>query len=80
MARTIDSTTLAEANSTKTYPIQLIKFQVTSNNSDSLFLNTGYTNITYNRDTYIPGSILISLSAVEESKYIKTNAIKIKIY
>ena len=29
--RTIDTTTLAEVQSTKTYPIQLIKFQVTLN-------------------------------------------------
>ena len=29
MVRVIDSVTLAETNSTKTYPIQLIKFQVT---------------------------------------------------
>ena len=47
MARTIDSVTLAEAQSTKTYPIELIKFQVTSNNADSLFLNTGYTNLIF---------------------------------
>ena len=79
MARTIDATTLSEAQSTKTYPIQLIKFQVTSNNADSLFLNTGYTNITYNGDTYIPGSNIISLSAVEETKDVKTNAITIKL-
>lgn len=77
--RTIDSTTLAEANSTKTYPIQLIKFQVTSDNNDSLFLNTGYTNITYNGDTYLPGSNIISLSPVEETKDVKTNAITIKL-
>ena len=79
MARTIDATTLSEAQSTKTYPIQLIKFQVTSNNADSLFLNTGYTNIIYNGDTYIPGSNIISLSAVEETKDVKTNAITIKL-
>ena len=79
MARTIDSITLAETQSTKTYPIQLIKFQVTTNNSDSLFLNTGYTNITYNSDTYLPGSNIISLSPVEETKDVKTNAITIKL-
>ena len=79
MARTIDSTTLAETQSTKTYPIQLIKFQVTTNNADSLFLNTGYTNITYNSDTYLPGSNIISLSPVEETKDVKTNAITIKL-
>ena len=79
MARTIDSVTLAEAQSTKTYPIELIKFQVTSNNADSLFLNTGYTNITYNSDTYLPGSNIISLSAVEETKDVKTNAITIQL-
>jgi len=56
MVRVIDSVTLAETNSTKTYPIELIKFQVTSDNADSLFLNTGYTSITYNGDTYLPGS------------------------
>ena len=79
MARTIDSTTLAETQSTKTYPIQLIKFQVTTNNADSLFLNTGYANITYNGDTYLPGSNIISLSPVEETKDVKTNAITIKL-
>ena len=79
MARTIDSVTLAEAQSTKTYPIQLVKFQVTSNNADSLFLNTGYTSITYNGDTYIPGSNVVSLSAVEETKDVKTNAITVKL-
>ena len=79
MARTIDSVTLAEAQSTKTYPIELIKFQVTSNNADSLFLNTGYTSITYNGDTYIPGSNVVSLSAVEETKDVKTNAITIQL-
>ena len=79
MSRVIDSVTLAEAQSTKTYPIQLIKFQVTSDNADSLFLNTGYTSITYNGDTYIPGSNVISLSAVEETKDVKTNAITIKL-
>jgi len=79
MARTIDSVTLAEAQSTKTYPIQLVKFQVTSNNADSLFLNTGYTSITYNGDTYIPGSNVVSLSAVEETKDVKTNAITIQL-
>ena len=79
MARTIDSTTLAETQSTKTYPIQLIKFQVTTNNADSLFLNTGYANITYNSDTYLPGSNIISLSPVEETKDVKTNAITIKL-
>ena len=79
MARTIDAVTLAETQSTKTYPIQLIKFQVTTNNADSLFLNTGYTNITYSGDTYIPGSNIISLSAVEETKDVKTNAITIKL-
>jgi len=79
MARTIDSVTLAETQSTKTYPIQLIKFQVTSNNADSLFLNTGYTNITYNNDTYIPGSNILSLSPVEETKDVKTNAITIRL-
>ena len=79
MARTIDSTTLAETQSTKTYPIQLIKFQVTTNNADSLFLNTGYTNITYNSDTYLPGSNIISLSPVEETKDVKTNSITIKL-
>jgi hypothetical protein len=79
MARTIDSTTLAEVQSTKTYPIQLIKFQVTSSNADSLFLNTGYRNITYDGDTYLPGSNIISLSPVEETKDVKTNAITIKL-
>ena len=79
MARTIDSVTLAETQSTKTYPIQLIKFQVTSNNADSLFLNTGYTNITYNNDTYLPGSNVLSLSPVEETKDVKTNAITIRL-
>jgi len=79
MARTIDSVTLAETQNTKTYPIQLIKFQVTSNNADSLFLNTGYTNITYNNDTYIPGSNILSLSPVEETKDVKTNAITIRL-
>ena len=79
MARTIDSVTLAEAQSTKTYPIQLVKFQVTSNNADSLFLNTGYTSITYNGDTYIPGSNVVSLSAVDETRDVKTNAITIKL-
>ena len=79
MARTIDSVTLAETQNTKTYPIQLIKFQVTSNNADSLFLNTGYTNITYNNDTYLPGSNVISLSPVEETKDVKTNAITIRL-
>ena len=79
MARVIDSVTLAEAQSTKTYPIELIKFQVTSDNADSLFLNTGYTNITYNSDTYLPGSNVVSLSAVEETKDVKTNAITIQL-
>ena len=79
MARTIDSVTLAEAQSTKTYPIELIKFQVTSDNADSLFLNTGYTNIIYNSDTYLPGSNVVSLSAVEETKDVKTNAITIQL-
>jgi len=79
MVRVIDSVTLAETNSTKTYPIELIKFQVTSDNADSLFLNTGYTSITYNGDTYIPGSNVVSLSAVEETKDVKTNAITIKL-
>ena len=79
MARTIDSVTLAETQNTKTYPIQLIKFQVTSDNADSLFLNTGYTNITYNNDTYIPGSNILSLSPVEETKDVKTNAITIRL-
>jgi len=78
MVRVIDSVTLAETNSTKTYPIELIKFQVTSDNADSLFLNTGYTNITYNSDTYLPGSNIVSLSAVEETKDVKTNAITIQ--
>ncbi len=77
--KTIDSTTLAEASQTNTYPIQLIKFQVTNNNNDSLFLNTGYKSITYNGDTYIPGSNVVSLSAVEETKDVKTNAITIKL-
>ena len=77
--RSIDSTTLAEVQSTKTYPVQLIEFQVTSNNNDSLFLNTGYTNITYNGNTYLPGSNIISLSPVEETKDVKTNAITIKL-
>ena len=79
MARTIDSVTLAEAQSTKTYPIELIKFQVTSDNADSLFLNTGYTSIIYNSDTYLPGSNVVSLSAVEETKDVKTNAITIQL-
>ena len=79
MVRTIDSVTLAETQNTKTYPIQLIKFQVTSNNADSLFLNTGYTNITYNNDTYLPGSNVLSLSPVEETKDVKTNAITIRL-
>ena len=79
MVRVIDSVTLAETNSTKTYPIELIKFQVTSDNADSLFLNTGYTNIIYNSDTYLPGSNIVSLSAVEETKDVKTNAITIKL-
>ena len=77
--RSIDAVTLAEVQSTKTYPIQLIKFQVTSNNADSLFLNTGYTSITYNSDTYIPGSNVVSLSAVDETRDVKTNAITIKL-
>mgnify|MGYP000471536841 CR=1 FL=1 len=77
--KSIDSTTLAEAASVKTYPINLIKFQVTSDNNDSLFLNTGYTNITYNNDTYLPGSNIISLSPVEETKDVKTNAITIQL-
>jgi len=77
--RTIDAVTLAEVQSTKTYPIQLIKFQVTSDNADSLFLNTGYTSITYNSDTYIPGSNVVSLSAVDETRDVKTNAITIKL-
>ena len=79
MVRVIDSVTLAETNSTKTYPIELIKFQVTSDNADSLFLNTGYTNIIYNSDTYLPGSNVVSLSAVEETKDVKTNAITIQL-
>lgn len=79
MPRTIDSVTLAETQSTKTYPIELVKFQVTSDNADSLFLNTGYTNITYNGDTYLPGSNIVSLSAVEETKDVKTNAITIQL-
>ena len=79
MARTIDSTTLAETQSTKTFPIQLIKFQVTNNNADSLFLNTCYTNITYNGDTYLPGSNIIGLSPVEETKDVKTNSVTIQL-
>jgi hypothetical protein len=79
MSRTIDSTTLAEVATNNTYPIQLVKFQVTSDNNDSLFLNTGYSNITYNGDTYIPGSNILSLSAVEETKDVKTNAVSIKL-
>ena len=77
--RTIDSVTLAETQSTKTYPIELVKFQVTSDNADSLFLNTGYASITYNSDTYLPGSNIVSLSAVEETKDVKTNAITIQL-
>lgn len=79
MAKTIDSTTLAEVANRKTYPIQLIKFQVTSNNNDSLFLNTGYTNITYNGNTYLPGSNIIGLSAVEETQDVKTNSVTIQL-
>ena len=77
--RTIDSVTLAETQSTKTYPIELVKFQVTSDNADSLFLNTGYASVTYNSDTYLPGSNIVSLSAVEETKDVKTNAITIQL-
>ena len=79
MVKSIDSTTLAEVSNTKTYPIQLIKFQVTADNNDSLFLNTGYTNITYNGDTYLPGSNIIGLSAVEETKDVKTNSVTIQL-
>ena len=79
MVRVIDSVTLAETNSTKTYPIELIKFQVTSDNADSLFLNTGYASVIYNSDTYLPGSNIVSLSAVEETKDVKTNAITIQL-
>ena len=77
--RTIDSVTLAETQSTKTYPIELVKFQVTSDNADSLFLNTGYASVVYNSDTYLPGSNIVSLSAVEETKDVKTNAITIQL-
>ncbi len=77
--RTIDGVTTNETQSTKSYPVQLIKFEVTNNNADSLFLNTGYQNITYNGDTYLPGSNIISLSPVEETKDVKTNAITIKL-
>jgi hypothetical protein len=79
MVKAIDSTTLAEVQNRDTYPIQLIKFQVTSDNNDSLFLNTGYTSITYNGDTYLPGSNVLSLSPVEETKDVKTNAISIQL-
>lgn len=79
MVKTIDSTTLTESAQRDTYPIQLIKFQVTSNNNDSLFLNTGYTNITYNNDTYIPGSNIIGLSPVEETKDVKSNSVTIQL-
>ena len=79
MVKSIDSTTLVEVSNTKTYPIQLIKFQVTADNNDSLFLNTGYTNITYNGDTYLPGSNIIGLSAVEETKDVKTNSVTIQL-
>jgi len=79
MVKSIDSTTLAEVSNTKTYPIQLIKFQVTADNNDSLFLNTGYTNITYNGDTYLPGSNIIGLSAVEETQDVKTNSVTIQL-
>ena len=79
MVKSIDSTTLAEVSNTKTYPIQLIKFQVTADNNDNLFLNTGYTNITYNGDTYLPGSNIIGLSAVEETKDVKTNSVTIQL-
>tara|TARA_B100000902_G_scaffold367899_1_gene390870 strand:- start:335 stop:919 length:585 start_codon:yes stop_codon:yes gene_type:complete len=77
--RTIDGVTTNESQSTKTYPVQLIKFEVTNNNADSLFLNTGYQSITYDGDTYLPGSNIISLSPVEETKDVKTNAITIKL-
>lgn len=79
MARTIDATTIAETNKRSNYPIQLIKFQVTADNADSLFLNTGYKSIVYGGDTYIPGSNILGISPVEETKDVKTSAISISL-
>ena len=79
MARTIDATTIAETNKRFNYPIQLVKFQVTADNADSLFLNSGYKSVVYGGDTYIPGSNILGISPVEETKDVRTSAISIKL-
>ena len=78
--RTIDALTLAEVSKqTGSYPIQLVHFNVSADNSDDLYLNTGYRNVVFDGDTYIAGSNVLGFSPVEETKDVKTNAVTVEL-
>jgi len=75
--KTIDSTTLTELNNKVNFPIQLVSFEISTNNVQNLYLNTGYKDITYNGNVYSPGATVLGFSPVEETTDVKTNSVNI---
>lgn len=76
MARTINNN---YTESTNGYPIQFVEIQPDSNPKNTLYLNTSYRPLDYNGNTYYPAAGVLSLTAVEETKDVKTNEVTIQL-
>ena len=65
------------------YPIQLIAIQPDSNIKNALHLNTSSKRLEFyydsNYQTFYPGAGVLNLTAVEETKDVKTNQITIEL-
>ena len=65
------------------YPIQLIAIQPDSNIKNALHLNTSSKRLEFyydsNHQTFYPGAGVLNLTAVEETKDVKTNQITIEL-
>jgi hypothetical protein len=60
------------------YPVQLIKIQPDSNDSNSLRLNTSEKTIEYNQgNIWYPSAGVLEMTSVEETKDVKTNQVTI---
>jgi hypothetical protein len=70
-------------NSTGGYPVQFVVVQPDANSENSLYLNTSHRQLQLTHDgvtsTTYPAAGILNLTAVEETKDIKTNQITVEL-
>lgn len=80
MARSLSNQHVASEGG---YPIQFISIQPDNDEKNSLNLNTSSKRLEFNNGvnytTYYPGAGILNLTAVEETKDVKTNQITIEL-